>query len=169
MEILCFVLCFRIVSINYMSSLARRGGGTEETPGLTFTQPRFSIRTHASQLTPSGVHFMFAGLPIVETSHLPHNPSHIIIRHTCHELSTHQYSLPSNVDFPGCILTLPTRFGLCPFEPSLPSCAISAHDPRHHLASGRTSRNPAVRFPRTTPGHHTAFGRTNRSLCNDPR
>ena len=155
-----FELCQFII---YPPSLEE--GGAEGNPGAGLHSAPFQHPyTRKSTTTPSGVHSMFAGLPIVKTFHLPHNPSHISIRHICHELSTHRHSLPSDVDFTGCILTLPTRFGLCPFEPSLPSCVISAHDARHHLASGRTSRNPAVRFPRTTPGHHTALGRRNRSL-----
>ena len=100
--------------------ICSKRGGQMETPGQTCIQPRFSIRTHANQLPHHPTYTPLASQPLLH-------------QYTSHELFTNQYSLPSNVDFPGCILTLPTRFGLCPFEPSLPSCAISAHDPRAPL------------------------------------
>ena len=127
-----FELCLQVIDHPSLEE-----GGAERNPGADLHSAPFQHPyTRKSTTTPSGVHSMFVGLPMVETSHLPHTPSRISTRHICHELSTHQYSLPSKVDFPGCSMALPTRFGLCPFEPSLPFCAISAHDPWHHLDSG---------------------------------
>ena len=105
-----FELCQFII---YPPSLEE--GGAEGNPGAGLHSAPFQHPyTRKSTTTPSGVHSMFAGLPIVKTFHLPHNPSHISIRHICHELSTHRHSLPSDVDFTGCILTLPTRFWTVP-------------------------------------------------------
>ena len=73
----CFVLCFRIVSIHNVFILARRGG-VKAAPGLTFTQPRSSIRTHASQL-PVRRNSLFAGLPLLRSM----------------TWCTHVYTLPS--------------------------------------------------------------------------
>ena len=72
-----FELCQLII---YHPSLEE--GGAEGNPGADLHPAPFKHPyTCKSTTTPSGVHFMFVGLPVVETSHLPHNPSHISIRH----------------------------------------------------------------------------------------
>ena len=94
--------------------------------------PPHPAYTHFSPAAPSGVHSLFVGLPIVATSLLANDLPHISIRHLrCSLVNT--TSTSSNVNLPGCILLLPIRFGPCPFETSLPSCAISADDPRAPL------------------------------------
>ena len=59
-----FVLCFRIASIHYIPPLARRRGGAEGNPGADLHPAPFQHPyTRKSTTTPSGVHFMSAGLP----------------------------------------------------------------------------------------------------------
>ena len=48
-----FLSCFRIAPTNYIplyTTPRSKRVGQRESPGLTFTQPRLSVRTHASQL-----------------------------------------------------------------------------------------------------------------------
>ena len=90
--------------------------GAEGNPGADlYSAPCQHPYARESITTPSGVHSMFAGLPIVKTSHLPYDPSHSSIRHiNCSLINTTFTSIrklpPSN----GCILTLPRRFWTVP-------------------------------------------------------
>ena len=94
--------------------------------------PLHPVFTRSLPASPSSVHSLVASPPIVETSHLPHNPSHISIRQLSCSL-INATSTSSNKNFPGCIRTLPISLRLFSFEPSLTTCPISAHDPRAPL------------------------------------
>ena len=126
--------------MNYIPPLARRGGGR----GKSRSRPSFSpvlasVHTQVNYHTiPPTLHIR---LP-PDSWNLPLASRPLSPQDTSRDLFTTQYSLPSKVDFPGCILTLPTRFRQCPFEPMLPSCAISAHDPREPLVLWAHSLQP---------------------------
>ena len=65
-----FVLCFRIVSINYFNTPLLEEGGAGGNPGADLhTAPPFQHPyTRKSTTTPSGANSVFAGLPMVKLS-----------------------------------------------------------------------------------------------------
>ena len=160
-----FGLCFRLVSFNIISPFARRGRGAEGNPRADLHPAQYQHPYPPKSTTNlSGVHSLFAGLPIVEASHLPNDLPHISIRYLrCSLINTTSSS--SNANLPGYIFCF-HQYGLDRTRSRrlYPPVRFPRTTLGHTSTSGRTSRNLAVRFPRTSPGQHLASGRTNGSL-----
>lgn len=76
-----FVVCFRIVSINYVAPRSKKGRGSGNPRGLTCTPPRSSVRTQRKSTinaTPSrnSMYSVHAGLPCGELTSL-RSPAHL--------------------------------------------------------------------------------------------